>query len=75
MTETVVNARHNAVTIQPSCEMWLGAGNIGPLGLPTNTIGFNNSAGATSTWILHAYNAATNTWTASTQTFDGFLGL
>jgi len=61
MTETVVNARHNAVTIQPSFEMWSGAGNIGPLGLPTNTIGFNNSAGATSTWILHAYDAAEHT--------------
>ena len=76
MTETVVNARHNAVTIQPPFEKWAGAGTTNaPLGLSTNTIGFNNNAGATSTWILCAYDAELDAWTASTQTFDGFIGL
>mgnify|MGYP000683856401 CR=1 FL=1 len=56
---------------------WTGSGNIGPLGLPANTIGFNNSAGATSTWLMHVYQAQSNAWTllVPNQTFNGFVGL
>ena len=54
--------------------LWSTNDAAGPT-LTYNTIGFNNSGGATSTCILHAYNATTDTWTASTQTFDGFVGL
>ena len=67
---TVVN---EADAISPWV-LWSTNDDAGPT-LLHNTIGFNNSVGATSTWILHAYNAATGTWTATTQTFDGFIGL
>ena len=55
-------------------EIWSGAGSgNAPADLTANTIGFDTDGIGTS--LLYTYNASNDTWTVTTQTFDGFIGL
>ena len=59
-------------TVNQPFEIWTTNDALGPT-LSYNAIGFNNSGVGSS--ILHRYYAATDDWTATTQTFNGFIGL
>lgn len=51
-------------------EEWSGTGSgNAPTGLMYNTIGFDGDG------LLYKYTSSTDTWTATIQTFDGFIGL
>ena len=51
-------------------EEWTGTGSgNAPMKLSYNTIGFDGDG------LLYKYTKSTNTWTATLQTFDGFIGL
>ena len=55
-------------------EVWSGSGSSNaPTDLTANTIGFDTDGIGTS--LLYTFNAANGVWTATTQTFDGFIGL
>ena len=70
----VVNVVDLIAAIAQKWETWSGAGSgNAPTGLLVNTIGFDTDGIGTS--LLYTYNAANDTWTATTQTFDGFIGL
>jgi hypothetical protein len=60
-------------TVQNPWQVWSGSGSANAPTLSFNTIGFDQ--GAIGTSLLYSYDSTTDTWTATTQTFNGFIGL